>query len=79
MAKVKIYTTTTCPYCVMAKDYFKEKGVEYEEYNVAEDRNAYEEMVKKSNQMGVPVVDINGTIIVGFNRTAIDEALKSKS
>lgn len=73
---VKIYTTTSCPYCVMAKDYFKEKGIEYEEYNVAEDRNAYEEMLKKSNQMGVPVIDINGTIIVGFNRAAVDEALK---
>ncbi len=72
---IKIYTTTTCPYCVMAKDYFKEKGENYEEYNVAEDRNAYEEMLKKSNQMGVPVIDINGTIIVGFNRTEIDKAL----
>jgi len=59
----------------MAKDYFKEKGENYEEYNVAEDRNAYEEMLKKSNQMGVPVIDINGTIIVGFNRTEIDKAL----
>ena len=59
----------------MAKDYFKEKKVNYEEYNVAEDRNAYEEMLKKSNQMGVPVIDINGTIIVGFNRTEIDKAL----
>ena len=59
----------------MAKDYFKEKKVNYEEYNVAEDRSAYEEMLKKSNQMGVPVIDINGTIIVGFNRTEIDKAL----
>ncbi len=60
----------------MAKDYFKEKGVGYEEYNVAEDRNAYEEMLKKSNQMGVPVIDINDVIIVGFNRTEIDKALQ---
>lgn len=72
---IKIYTTTTCPYCVMAKDYFKEKGAEYEEHNVVEDRNAYEEMVKKSNQMGVPVIDINGIIIVGFNKAEIDKAI----
>jgi len=73
---IKIYTTTTCPYCVMAKDYFKEKKVNYEEYNVAEDRSAYEEMLKKSNQMGVPVIDIDDIIIIGFNRTEIDKALK---
>ena len=73
---IKIYTTTTCPYCIMAKDYFKEKKVNYEEYNVAEDRSAYEEMLKKSNQMGVPVIDIDDIIIIGFNRTEIDKALK---
>jgi len=60
----------------MAKDYFKEKKVNYEEYNVAEDRSAYEEMLKKSNQMGVPVIDIDDIIIIGFNRTEIDKALK---
>ncbi|OGM91146.1 NrdH-redoxin [Candidatus Wolfebacteria bacterium RIFCSPLOWO2_01_FULL_38_11] len=72
---VKIYTTTTCPYCVMAKDYFKKIGIQYEEFNVAEDEKAREELVRKSHQMGVPVIDIDGTIIVGFNRAEIDRAL----
>lgn len=74
---VKIYTTTTCPYCVMAKDYFKEKGIAYEEHNVAEDEKAREEMINKSHQMGVPVIDIDGVVIVGFNRAEIDKAIES--
>ncbi|KKR89133.1 MAG: Glutaredoxin-like protein, YruB-family [Candidatus Wolfebacteria bacterium GW2011_GWA2_42_10] len=72
---VKIYTTQTCPYCVMAKDYFKSKGVQYEEVDVSASETAREELIKKSHQMGVPVIDANGAIIVGFNRTEIDKAL----
>ncbi|MEK7593435.1 MAG: glutaredoxin domain-containing protein [Patescibacteria group bacterium] len=72
---IKIYTTQTCPYCVMAKNYFQEKGVQYEEANVSVDEKAREEMINKSHQMGVPVIDINGAIIVGFNRSEIDKAL----
>ncbi len=72
---VLIYTTPTCPYCNMAKDFFKSKNVEYKEINVAADENAAKEMVDKSHQMGVPVVDINGTIIVGFNRPEMEKAL----
>ncbi len=60
----------------MAKDYFKKIGESFEEYNVSEDENAREEMINKSHQMGVPVIDIDGTIIVGFNRSEIDKALK---
>jgi len=59
----------------MAKEYFKQKGLEWEEYNVATDLKAREEMLKKSHQMGVPVIDIGGAIIVGFDRSAIDRAL----
>ena len=73
---IKIYSTPTCPYCDMAKNYFKEKKIEYEEADVSSDTKAREEMISKSSQMGVPVIDINGTIIVGFNRTEIDNALK---
>ena len=73
--KTIIYTTPTCVYCKMAKEYFKQKGIEYEEYNVASDLKAREEMLSKSRQMGVPVIDINGEIIVGFNRPAVDKAL----
>lgn len=72
---VKIYTTTTCPYCRMAKDFFKKKGVKYEELNVETNPKAATEMVAKSHQMGVPVIDINGKIIVGFDKQAIEKAL----
>lgn len=72
---VKVYTTPTCPYCTMAKNFLRENGVEFIEKNVANDRAAAVEMVEKSGQMGVPVLDINGEIIVGFNRDAIKKAL----
>lgn len=61
---------------MMAKDYFKQKGVQYEEFDVSSDEKAREELMKKSNQMGVPVIDIDGAVIVGFNRAEIDKALK---
>lgn len=72
---VIIYTTPTCPYCVMTKMFFKEHGVSYVEKNVASDRAAAKEMIEKSGQMGVPTIDINGEIIVGFDRDAIKKAL----
>ena len=75
---VKIYSTTHCPYCKMAKDYFTKTNVEFKDFNVEADDDALAEMVKKSGQMGVPVIDINGTIIVGFDRQAIEHALGSK-
>ena len=73
---VKIYTTNHCPYCVMAKDFFKKNNVAFSEINVEEDEAAAEEMIDKGGQMGVPVIDINGEIIVGFNKPAIEKALK---
>jgi len=75
---VIIYTTTHCPYCHMAKEFFKKNNVKYKEINVEEDEKAAEEMIEKSGQMGVPVIDIDGQIIVGFNKTAIEKALKLK-
>ncbi|MEK7094155.1 MAG: glutaredoxin domain-containing protein [Patescibacteria group bacterium] len=72
---VKIYSTPTCVYCKLAKEYFEKNNVAYTEVNVAEDDAAREEMVNKSHQFGVPVIDINGTIIVGFNRQAVAKAL----
>jgi len=75
--EVKIYTTQTCPYCTMAKDYLRSKGVEFEEIDVSSDREKAMEMMKKSGQMGVPQIEINGKMIVGFNQAAIDEAMQS--
>ena len=73
---VKVYTTPTCPYCTMVKAFLKENGADFVEKNVASDRAAAVEMVEKSGQMGVPVLDINGEIIIGFNRDAIKKSLK---
>jgi glutaredoxin 3 len=73
--KAVVYSTPTCPYCKMAKEYFDEKGVSYEDVDVAAEPARAEEMVKKSGQMGVPVIDIGGTIIVGFDKEKINAAL----
>ncbi|MBI2675157.1 MAG: glutathione S-transferase N-terminal domain-containing protein [Candidatus Aenigmarchaeota archaeon] len=76
--EVKIYTTTLCPYCKMAKNFFKGKGIEYKELNVEHNPIAAAEMMAKSRQMGVPVIDIGGKIIVGFDKSAIEKALGLK-
>ncbi|MBS1266745.1 MAG: putative Thioredoxin [Candidatus Woesearchaeota archaeon] len=76
MAKVKVFSTPTCPWCTKAKDYFKEKKIEFEAKNVAEDLEARKEMVEKSGQMGVPVIMIDDEVIVGFNKSKIDQLLK---
>jgi glutaredoxin 3 len=75
MPKVKIYTTPTCVYCKMAKEFFRNNGVGYEEFDVVSDLKAREEMVAKSHQLGVPVIDIDGEIIVGFDRDHLARAL----
>lgn len=73
---VHIYTTSSCPWCAVAKNYFNSKGIQYTEYNVQEDHEKAMEMVKKSGQRGVPVIDIDNRIIVGFDQEAIDELLE---
>jgi glutaredoxin-like YruB-family protein len=73
---IKMYTTPSCTYCTKAKTYFKQNRIPFTEYNVARDMRRADEMVKKSGQMGVPVIDINGRIIVGFNQPEIERALK---
>lgn len=75
MKKVKVYSTPTCPYCNMAKEYLKEKGIEFEDIDVSVNQDAAKEMVEKSGQMGVPVIEIDNKIIVGFNRPEIDKLL----
>lgn len=72
---VTVYSTDTCPFCVMAKEYLTEKGVEYKDVNVGRDHAAAREMVEKSGQMGVPVIDIDGTIVVGFRPDVFDHLL----
>ncbi len=76
--KVKIYSTPTCPYCKAAKEFFKENNIEYEDIDVSKDQSKAQEMIEKSGQMGVPVIDIDGQIIVGFDREALKKALKIK-
>ena len=75
MANITIYSTPSCPYCHMEKDYLKEKGIAFTDVNVAADPAKADEMIKKSGQMGVPVTDIDGTIIVGFDKPKINAAL----
>ena len=65
---IKVYTTNTCPWCVKVKNYLKSENIEFQELNVQDDMEAREEMIKKSNQMGVPVLDINNNIIIGFDK-----------
>lgn len=72
---VTVYSTPTCPYCKLVKAYMDEHGVAYTNIDVASDPALAEEMVKKSGQMGVPVIDIDGKIIVGFDKPALKEAL----
>ncbi len=72
---VKAYSTPTCPYCKLTKDYFKEKGIAFEDIDVSADSGAAQEMVKLSGQMGVPVVDVDGHVIVGWNKNLLEEAL----
>lgn len=74
-SKVKLYTTTTCPWCVKTKEFFKANNVKYQEVNVGEDEKARNEMFEKSGQFGVPVIDVGGTIIVGYDKEALKKAL----
>lgn len=72
---VKVYSTPTCPYCGMAKKYLDSKNVKYVDYDVSTNRDAAVEMVNKSGQRGVPVLDIDGNIIIGFDKEKIDSLI----
>ena len=75
MAEIKLYSTPSCPYCRMAKDFLEEEKVAYSVIDVSEDEKAAQEMVDKSGQMGVPVMELGNVIIVGFDRGAYRKAL----
>lgn len=75
MKNITIYSTPTCHYCGLAKEYFKAHGLKYEEHNVASDLEQRKIMVDKSGQLGVPVIDIEGKIMVGFDEAELASAL----
>ncbi len=73
---VTVYSTPTCPWCKKVKEFLKEKKIEFKDKNIGEDQEAAKEMIKKSGQMGVPVIDVDGKIIVGFDKEALTKELK---
>lgn len=72
---IKVYSTPTCPYCVQLKDFLTGRGLEYEDIDVSKDSAAAQEMIDKSGQMAVPVAEIDGQIVIGFNKPKILEIL----
>lgn len=74
--KVTVYSTPMCPWCDRVKDWLKEKKVKFEVKDVSEDQEATMEMVAKSKQMGVPVIDVDGQIVVGFDQDKLKKLLK---
>lgn len=72
---VIVYSTPTCPYCHKVKDYLKQKNIAFTDFDVASDKEARDVMIKKSGQMGVPVIDVDGEIVVGFNPAKLDALL----
>ncbi len=75
---ITVYSADWCGFCRMAKNYFQSKNIDFEEKNVEQNPEYAQEAVEKSGQMGIPVIDIDGTIIVGFDRPAIDAALEKR-
>jgi len=75
MPVVKIYTTPTCPWCQRTKQFLSRHGISYEELDVASDLKAREEMVQRSGQLGVPVIDIDGELIIGFDEAKLRQKL----
>ena len=73
---VKVYSTPTCPYCHLAKQFLKENNIEFEDIDVSVNQQAAQEMIDKSHQMGVPVLDIDGNIVAGFDKAKIKQLLK---
>jgi glutaredoxin-like YruB-family protein len=76
---IKVYSTPTCVYCKTLKGYLKKNGAEFEDIDVSKDEKQLQKMIKDSGQMGVPVVDIDGEIITGFDKQKIDKLLKINS
>jgi len=75
MAKTIVYSTQECPWCHVAKDFLKANNIEFEDKDISVDEVARNEIVQKTGRMGVPVLDIDGTVIIGFDQEAISKAL----
>ena len=76
MAKsITVYSTPTCPFCIRAKQYLKDNNIQFTDYDVGANPARAQEMIKKSGQMGVPVLDIDGSIVVGFDKEKIGSLL----
>lgn len=73
--KVTVYSTPTCPYCKQAKEFMDENDVKYTDIDVSSDQDKAQEMIKKSGQMGVPVIDIDGDITIGFDKKELSKKL----
>jgi glutaredoxin-like YruB-family protein len=73
--KVIVYSTSTCPFCIRVKQFLKDNNIAFEDIDVSQDQSKADEMVEKSGQIGVPVLDIDGEIIIGFDKQAVTKAL----
>lgn len=78
MPKVIVYSTPTCPFCMRTKNFLKEHNIEFEDIDASADRAKAEEMIRKSGQTGVPVIDIDGNIVIGYNVARLKELLNIK-
>ena len=76
--KIKVYSTPACPYCYALKDFLREHKIEFEDVDVSTDQQVAEEMIRKSGQMGVPVTEIDGEIVVGFDKEKLEKLLNIK-
>lgn len=72
---ITVYSTPTCPYCMQVKDYLKSKSIAFTDHNVGTDLDARNAMVQKSGQLGVPVIEVDGQVVVGFNKSKLEELL----
>ncbi|MDI6592083.1 MAG: glutaredoxin domain-containing protein [Patescibacteria group bacterium] len=78
MPKVRVFTAPSCPYCFALEEFLKEHNIEFEEIDVSKDEKAVKELIEKSGQMGVPVIEIDGEIVVGFDKEKISNLLNIK-
>ena len=76
--KVRVFTSVSCPYCFTLMEFLKEKGIEFEEVDVSKDKKARDEIIKKTGRLEAPILEIDGQIVVGFDKEKIVKLLKIK-